>query len=502
MAGIAVAALDSTVVGTAMPTIIGQLGGIEQYGWVFAAYLLTATTTVPIFSTLADQHGRKPIFLVGLALFVGGSALCGQSRSMFELIAFRAVQGLGAGAVQPIAFTIVGDIFEPRQRARMQGLFSSVWGVAAVVGPGLGGLITGTIGWRWAFYLNVPVGLVAASLIGAFLHEHGEIRRHRLDLGGAVSLTGGVAGLLLVASELGELRSLTPTVVLLLLGTLVLLGAFVRSELTAAEPLISPPLLRRPIVAAGLGIGTLAGVVMFGLTAYVPPLVQGVLGGSPLEAGLVIGAMSIGWPIGSIVAGRAILWIGVRPVVLVGTFLLLLGSGLLVGAGAAGSLWTAVASTAMTGLGMGLTTTPLLVAIQTSVAWHERGQATGLVQFSRTIGGALGTGLLGALLATAVGPTASAVLDPIARLRIPDAELEAVRASLAGGLTWIYVLLAVAGAGAWLLAVRVMPAMRIAERRPAAASPTEGGVGTERPAEAPALGVTRVSPDEGSLPEP
>src|SRR5512135_2967456 len=161
MAGIAVAALDSTVVGTAMPTIIGQLGGIEQYGWVFAAYLLTATTTVPVFSTIADVRGRKPVFLVGLALFVGGSALCGLSQSMVMLIVFRAIQGLGAGAVQPVAFTIVGDLFEPRQRARMQGVFSSVWGVAAILGPALGGVITATVGWRWVFYINVPVGLLA-----------------------------------------------------------------------------------------------------------------------------------------------------------------------------------------------------------------------------------------------------------------------------------------------------------------------------------------------------
>lgn len=503
MAGIAVAALDSTVVGTAMPTIIGQLGGIEQYGWVFAAYLLTATTTVPIFSTLADQHGRKPIFLVGLALFVGGSALSGLSGSMAELIAFRAIQGLGAGAVQPIAFTIVGDIFEPRQRARIQGLFSSVWGVAAVVGPAIGGIITATVGWRWVFYLNVPVGLLAATLIATVHREGGERRRHRLDLLGATTLTGGVALLLLFASEVSEARSLTPPVAAPGIASIVLLIAFARNETRATEPLISLALLRRPIVAAGLAVGTLAGIVMFGLTAYVPPLVQGVMGGTPLEAGLAVGAMSLGWPIGSIAAGRAILRVGVRPVVLLGTFLLFAGSGILVAAGVVTWLWFVATAAAVVGLGMGLTTTPLLVGAQTAVAWNERGQATGLLQFSRTIGGAVGTGLLGALLSTAVGPTASAVLDPIARLRVSPADLETVRAALGAGLASIYAALFVAALGAWLIAIRLVPAARIGHRERGESETRDSRAGGRPPSlDERALGVTGIAPDEGSAFEP
>lgn len=462
MAGIAVAALDSTVVGTAMPTIIGQLGGIEQYGWVFAAYLLTATTTVPIFSTLADVHGRKPLFLVGLAMFVGGSALCGLSQSMLQLIVFRAIQGLGAGAVQPIAFTIVGDIYEPRQRARMQGLFSSVWGVSAIVGPALGGLITATVGWRWVFYINVPVGLLAAALIVAFLHEDVAHRDHRLDWFGAATLTFGVALLLLFASEGAQVGWASPLTIGSIVGAVALLAAFWFGEGRAREPLISMRLVRRPIIAAGLAIGTLAGVVMFGLTAYVPPLVQGVMGGSPLEAGIAVGAMSIGWPLGSIIAGRAMLRFGVRPIVVLGTFLLLVGGLLLTQAGAVHALWFTVLATAITGLGMGLVSTPVLVAIQTDVSWQQRGQATGLVQFSRTIGGAVGTGLLGALLAASVGQASSTILDPIARASIPAAQLAATRTALEGGLWWIYVILAAAGAGSWLLALRLMPAVTIA----------------------------------------
>src|SRR5512143_1942027 len=204
MAAIAVAALDSTVVGTAMPTIIGQLGGLSEYAWVFSAYLIASTTTVPLYAKLADVHGRKPIFLFGLLLFVGGSALCGLSSSMLELIVFRTIQGLGAGAVQPISFTIAGDIFEPRRRARMQGLFSGVWGVAAIVGPAIGGLITSTIGWPWVFELNLPVGLLAAAIIGLGLHERVERRRHRIDWSGAALLSGSVMLLLFAVSEGGQ----------------------------------------------------------------------------------------------------------------------------------------------------------------------------------------------------------------------------------------------------------------------------------------------------------
>lgn len=486
MAGIAVAALDSTVVGTAMPTIIGQLGGIAEYGWVFAAYLLTATTTVPIFAMLADARGRKPIFLIGLALFVGGSMLCGLSSSMLMLITFRAIQGLGAGAVQPIAFTIIGDIFEPRERARMQGVFSSVWGVAAIIGPALGGIITTTIGWQWVFYINVPVGAVAAILIGSALHERVEHHHHRLDWVGMVTLTAGVALLLLAASEGEQIGWGSPAFLAMLAGAAVLLVVFARTEMRVREPLVSIELIRRPIVAAGLAVGSLAGVVMFGITAFVPPLVQGVYLGSPLEAGLAVGAMSIGWTTGSITSGRWMLRFGVRPMVLWGAAMLVVGTALLTQALRIETLWYVTGSSIVIGLGMGFTTTPLLVAIQTAVQWKQRGQATGLVQFSRTIGGAVGTGLLGAILGTTVGAAASAILDPIARATMPRAELLAAQDGLATGLLWIYVILAASSVVALLLAIRMMPAMRIDEpstvedeaaaRRPAPPAPEPGAV--------------------------
>lgn len=461
MAGVAVAALDSTVVGTAMPTIIGQLGGVKEYGWVFSAYLLTATTTVPVFAALADARGRKPIFLLGLVLFVGGSMLCGIADSMTQLIVFRAIQGLGAGALQPIAFTIVGDIFEPARRARMQGVLTSVWGVAAIVGPLLGGLITVTVGWRWTFYINVPVGIAAGILIGRGLHERFERHEHRLDWVGSLTLSVGVALLLLGVSEGSTAGFADPVVLACLAGALASLVVFVRNEQVAAEPIIRFDLVRRPLIAAGLGISVLAGVVMFGLTAYLPPVVQGVHGGSPVAAGLAVGAMSVTWPIASNVAGWAMLRFGSRPVVVVGTALLAIGAALLTQASRVSPLWYQAASSATVGAGMGLITTPLLVSIQSVVAWRQRGQATGLVQFSRTIGGAIGTGLLGAILASAVGPRAGALLDPIGRGQIPAADLAALHDSLADGLALIFLILFVTAVAAWLVAVRFMPAINV-----------------------------------------
>jgi EmrB/QacA subfamily drug resistance transporter len=475
MAAIGVAALDLTVVGTAMPTIIGQLGGLQQYAWVFTAYLLTSTTSVPIYSRLADTYGRKPVILFGLTLFVVGSALCGLADSMTALIAFRALQGLGAGAVQPISFTIAGDIFEPRQRARMQGLFSGVWGVSAIIGPAIGGLITTTVGWRWVFELNIPVGIAAGAIIGVGLHEHIERRSHRIDWLGAALLTASIVVLLITVSNGGEAFGwLSPGTIGLFVAAAVLFAWFVAHERRAPEPLIDLGLLQAPIVRAGLGIGTLAGVVLFGVTTYVPPMVQGVRGGTPLDAGIAVGAMSIGWPIGSVIAGRLLIRMGARPIVLVGTAMLVVGSLLIAQLGRFDSLAFAGAACAVTGLGMGLASTTLLVVIQGAVTWDRRATATGLVQFSRTIGGAVGVGIMGGILAAFVGTASSAILDPIARAAEGPAALEAARDALSSGLVVVYWLMFVASVGACALAVRAMPDVSLGHELEPAPGGSEG----------------------------
>ena len=236
LAAIAVAALDFTVVGTAMPTIIGQLGGLSGYSWVFTAYLLTSTTTVPLYARLADMYGRKPVFLFGLAVFVLGSVLCGTSGSMLALIVWRAVQGLGAGALQPISFTIVGDIFTPRQRAKMQGVFSAVWGVSAVIGPAIGAIITTTVGWPWVFMINLPVGILAGLIIWFSFHETFERHPQPVDWLGAALLTGSVVLLLFAVSEGGQLFGWTsPIVIAMFVGAAALFAAFV-ADVSRALP--------------------------------------------------------------------------------------------------------------------------------------------------------------------------------------------------------------------------------------------------------------------------
>lgn len=458
MAAIAVAALDSTVVGTAMPTIIGQLGGLADYAWVFSAYLLASTTTVPLYAKLADVHGRKPIFLFGLALFVGGSALCGLSQSMLELIVFRTIQGLGAGAVQPISFTIVGDIFEPARRARMQGVFSGVWGAAAVVGPAIGGIITTTVGWPWVFEINLPIGIVAGTIIWLVLHEHVEHRQHQLDWAGAILLTASIVLLLFAVSEGGQLFGWTsPLTIGLIVGAILLAAAFVWLANRTPEPLIDLELPRAPVIRAGLLIGTLGGVVMYGLTTYVPPMVQGVHGGSPVDAGVAVAAMSIGWPVGSVVAGRSLLRARARPIVLVGCGMLVVGTLLITQLDRVPALWFAALGAAVTGLGMGLMSTTLLVIIQGAVPWQRRAVATGLVQFSRTIGGAVGVGVMGGILTAFVGTASSAILDPVARTTLPASDLVADRAALASGLDVVYWLMFAVAVLAAALAVRTMP---------------------------------------------
>jgi EmrB/QacA subfamily drug resistance transporter len=475
MFALAVAALDSTVVSTAMPTIIGNLGGLTEYGWVFSAYLLASTVTVPLYSRLADMVGRKPIFLVGLALFVGGSMLCGAAQSMFMLIVFRTIQGLGAGAVQPISFTILGDVFESEQRARIQGLFSGVWGAAAVVGPAIGSVITTTIGWRWVFYVNAPVGVVAAILIGRYLHEHVEHHRHRLDFGGAALLTVGLVALLFAATEGGQLWGWTSPLTLGLVATAgLLVAAFVAFERRVAEPLIDLGLIGVPVIAAGLAIGGLSGVVMFSLSTYVPPLIQGVLAGNALQAGVAVAAMSIGWPVGSIVGGRALLRWGARPVVLVGTAMLVAGTLVVTQAERPGTLdgglVVAAVGEAITGLGMGLSSTTILVMVQAAVPWQRRAVATGLVQFSRTIGGAVGVGLLGGLVTASVGPSSAVILDPIGRNAIPAEQLAAMQSALSGGLEWVFIIVALDALAVAAVALRFMPAVRVERRSEAGRS--------------------------------
>lgn len=462
MAGMAMAALDTTVVATAMPTIVGELHGVQRYGWVFSGYLLAATTTVPLYSKMADMFGRRPIFLFGIALFVLGSMLSGLSQSIEQLIMFRILQGLGAGAVQPIALTIVGDIFPPAQRARIQGFFGSVWGVSAVVGPALGGLITDTVGWRWVFYVKVPVGVIAAWLIVRYLHEDIVVDRRSLDWAGTVALSGGVAALLLSVSEVGpRLGWLSLPFLTLLAASAGGLWLFVWIERWAPEPVIDLNLLRGRLMVSSLVLQGLAGVLLFGLQTYVPPMVQGVHGGTATAAGAAVATMSLTWPISASLFGRWMVRVGSRPPIVLGAACLAAGNLMLLFIGPVASLLYTMLTSAVVGVGMGGVMTAVIVTVQGSVTWDRRGTATGLVQFSRTMGGAVGVSLLGALLAGVAGPSVSRILDPVERAGMALPEVARLSARLESGLTSIYLILAVTAVIALLFAWRRAPSVAL-----------------------------------------
>lgn len=409
MLSLFVAAMDSTVVGTALPTISHELGQFQLYPWVFGGYLITATTSVPIWGRLADRYGRRRVLLIGVAIFVLASVLCAASPGMAALIGFRTLQGVGAGCIQPVVFTLVGDIFPLPQRARLQGLFSSMWAIAAVVGPALGALFVSTIGWRWIFLINLPVGIVAGAFIYGY-HEaaHPETARDAgVDARSAVLLTAGIALLLL---GLGTGSSSASPVWWALGAAIATLALFGLLEARSSRPLLPLDLLRNPVIGPAVLVGSIGGTVMFGVTAYVPLYVQQVLGGTPYAAGASVGAMSIGWPIASTTAGFIWIRVGYQRLVVAGAIALLIGGFVLtLHPATLAVLWVSAGSLVI-GVGMGLFTAPLLIVIQSSVEWGRRGAATALNQFSRTIGGAVGVSLMGVLLQVFIG----AARDPLA----------------------------------------------------------------------------------------
>lgn len=403
----ALSALDVTIISTALPTIVGVLGGLELYSLVVAAFLLTATTTVPVYGKLSDMFGRKPIFLIGAGTFIIGSALCGLAWDMPSLIAFRAMQGLGAGSIVPVSLTLIGDLFDVAERAKIQGVFGSVWGISSIIGPLVGGAIVQFFDWRWVFFINVPVGIVAMLLVFLYLREPTIHNRQRVDIAGAITLTLGI-GLVLVALQSGSMGGSGLTTLLLWLGAIVLLALFVYFEQRAPAPILSLSFLRRPIIAIPCLAGLLAGVVLIGYAAFVPLLVQGAWGGSPVEAGLIVAPMSIGWPVASATAGRLIARLGYYPLVITGMSGVFLGTLLLLAVGLVSDISlqtviTLVAST-ITGLGFGASTTTMLIALQVSVPWSERGVATASAQFFRNMGQAIGSTVLGAVLALVLAP--------------------------------------------------------------------------------------------------
>ena len=434
----AVAALEQTVVSTAMPSIISHLKGLDIYPWVFSAYLLATTVTTPIYGKLADVLGRKRVLLFGLGLFAIGSILSGLARSMPELIAMRVVQGLGGGAVGPIVLTMLGDLFTLQERARVQGLFSAVWGGSSLIGPALGGVLTDRLSWRWVFFVTVPFGLVAMWVLARHVHEHVERKDSRpIDWWGATLLTLG-STLLLMAVLRGGGHSAIGTAALLLVGV-ALLACFVREERRAADPILPLDLILSSHIGAAIAGSFLIGLLLFAIDTYVPLFVQGVRGGTATRAGRIVTPLFLSWAISVAIAAKLVVRLGFRRTAVFGSVLIASGVlALVVGAAAPSrSGWLFPAGMLVVGLGMGPTSLSYILAVQNAVEWGRRGVATGAVTFVRTMGGALGVGILGATLgiemgrrlaeargvdvAAALRPETHALLSPDRLLLVQDA---------------------------------------------------------------------------------
>ena len=404
MLSTALVAIDATVIATAVPSVVAELGGFAEFPWLFSIYLLAQAVTVPVYGKLADVFGRKPVMLVGIGLFLLGSILCGLAWSMGALIAFRAVQGLGAGAVQPMSMTIVGDLYSLQERAKVQGYIASVWGVSSVVGPTLGGVFSEYVSWRWIFFVNIPLCLVAAATIGLRFHERLERRRPRIDYAGAATLTVALTLLILGLLEGGQAWAWGSTQgIAILAAGAVLLGVFVLIERRAADPVVPLRLLRNRLLVTTSLVAACVGAILLGLTSYVPTFVQVVLGTGPLVAGFALAALTLGWPISASQSGRLYLRIGFRATALIGTGVVALGSGLLLLLDASTSVLQVGATSFVIGLGMGFAAAPTLIAAQSAVQWQERGVVTGTNMFFRSAGSAVGVAVFGAIVNGTLG---------------------------------------------------------------------------------------------------
>lgn len=400
MLSTALIAIDTTILATAVPAIVDDIGGFTQFPWLFSTYLLAQAVTTPIYGKLTDLFGRKPLMLLGIGLFVLGSLLCAVAWNMTALIAFRGVQGLGAGAIQPAGVTIMGDIYSVAERAVAQSYVAGVWAMSAVVGPTLGGLLSEHASWRWIFWINLPLGLLAGVVLMRRFHEepHTATTRKRLDIGGALLLAAS-AGLLLLGLLEGGIRWdwWSPVGVGIFVSAGLLLAAFVLVEQRVGDPVLPLWVFRHRVLTSSMIGAFVVGMVMLGMTSYVPVYAQQVLDASPVVAGLAVAAIAIGWPIAASTAGVVYLRWGFRPCLLGGAAFGVVGTLIVLGAGPDTSVALLATGCLVLGFGLGYVASPGIIAAQSAVAWRERGVATGTNMFARSVGSAVGVAIFGAV---------------------------------------------------------------------------------------------------------
>jgi EmrB/QacA subfamily drug resistance transporter len=459
MMAIFMAAIDLSIVATAMPTIVADLGGFHLFSWTFAAYLLAQAVTIPIYGRLADLYGRKRVFFAGASLFLIGSTLCGLAWGMAPLILFRALQGAGAGAVQPIATTIVGDIYSPAERARIQGYISAVWGVAAVIGPTLGAFLVQHTSWSLVFWINLPIGAATFVMFGRFLHEHHQPRRHRIDYLGSVLMVLGAGGIMLALMQVGNSGEAV-TIAVLALGGAVALTALAGHERSAPEPLLPMGLWRNRVVAVGCLAGFTNGAVMMSLSAFLPTYVQGAMGRSPAAAGLALAASSVSWTFASIASGRLMIRTSYRLSATVGGVCLVAGSLVLVTLDPSDSLLWVGTGALLNGIGMGFCNTAFIVSTQGAVGWNERGMATSSMMFMRMVGSSVGAAVFGAIVNLGIrrqlpeaGDGVNRLMQPAARQMLGADELARLTDAIASSVHLVYVIAALVAVVSLVLAL-------------------------------------------------
>ena len=417
MIGMFMAAVESSIVAPAVPTIVAKLGGFQLYTWMFASYLVAQAVAIPIWGRFADVHGRKRVFCVSAGIFLLGSMLCGFSQSMEVLIGFRILQGLGAGAIVPIGSTIIADIYSPADRARLQGYLSSVWGFAAIVGPLLGAFIVQYFSWPLIFWINLPVGVLAIALLVLFFRESPRAEHRRIDYGGAALLLLG-SGVLMVA--LVQAKDLGATLFLTLLAVAAVgIGVFIRHELRAEEPMLRLDLWKNRVIAVGNVGSTVIGAIMMGITAFLPAYVLGAMGRDLATAGFTLTAMSVGWSSASALGGQVMLRTSYRTVALLGALSLLLGNGMLMLLHPSSGPVFAGAGALLVGMGMGFCSTTFIVSIQSAVVRADRGTATSAMLFMRFVGQSIGVALFGGVFNYALFGDGTVDPDAVNRLMDP-----------------------------------------------------------------------------------
>ena len=443
--GMLLAALDASIVGTAMPTVVASLGGLEIFAWVFAGYALVSTTFMPIFGRLSDVYGRKRLYLVGLGVFVIASGLCGASQNMLQLIVFRALQGIGGAAIFALTFAIIGDLYPPEKRGYVSGVTSSMWAIASIVGPALGAFLTETLGWRWVFLVNLPVSLLPIVSLGLMLREAPrKPSTARIDIAGAVTLCAAIVAVLLIAQWAGSTLAWTsPQLLGLVVVAIALIALFVRIQRRAALPTVPLDLFGHRMFLLGTLASFAFGWAAFTLGAFVPLFVQGALDGGVRGAGVALLTQSLAWSGAATASGALVRPLGYRRMNVLGFGLLLGGYLLMLRVGQGESLYTMLPPMLLIGIGCGLCSTSLLLAIQNSVEHTYLGVATSMAMFFRQIGLAVGVSVLGAIQVARLATRTGGASVDTGSLLLGTVDDPGLRSALAGSIhdAWLGALL-------------------------------------------------------------